>query len=262
MKKILFISGAVGLGHIIRDLAIARELRRRDPEVDISWLGAPTIHQVIREVGEKLHPAAGKWADENPEMERVSKKEKYHVNLIWEVLAILKGRSRNVEIFKEVTRRETFDLVIGDEAYEIHRGILKDSNIKRAPFVYLNDFIGMDSMSKNPLEKLLTYICNREWTKDYGRKNPIADLFFLSGKKRTFRIRSLVFYYLAGENMRASERHNSSAIFFRSNPSNSRTLKGSRKSWVMAKPHSWSAQSGVHPSGNNSSSYAEGRIRS
>ncbi len=183
MKKILFISGAVGLGHIIRDLAIVRELRRRDPGLDIKWLGSPTVNQLIKEAGEKLHPAAGKWAEESAEMEKVSKKEKYHVNLAWHVLAILKGRARNVEMFREVTEKEAFDLVIYDEATEIHRGTLKDFSIKRSPYVYINDFIGMDSMSKNPLEKLLTYTYNISLARDYRRKNHVDDLFLFVGEE-------------------------------------------------------------------------------
>ena len=35
-KKILYISGSLGLGHVKRDLAIARELRRRVPGAEIS----------------------------------------------------------------------------------------------------------------------------------------------------------------------------------------------------------------------------------
>ena len=36
--RVLYISGSIGLGHARRDLAIARELRRLDPEVEIMWL--------------------------------------------------------------------------------------------------------------------------------------------------------------------------------------------------------------------------------
>ena len=32
-KRILFISGSVGLGHITRDLAMARAIRSQEPEV-------------------------------------------------------------------------------------------------------------------------------------------------------------------------------------------------------------------------------------
>ena len=49
MKKLLFISGSLGLGHVGRDLEIAKMLRKSNPDVQISWLAdspempAPTI---------------------------------------------------------------------------------------------------------------------------------------------------------------------------------------------------------------------------
>ena len=39
-KKILFISGSAGLGHVTRDLAIANELHKQNPEIELSWLAA------------------------------------------------------------------------------------------------------------------------------------------------------------------------------------------------------------------------------
>jgi uncharacterized iron-regulated protein len=36
--RVLYISGSIGLRHARTDLAIARELRRLDPEVEIMWL--------------------------------------------------------------------------------------------------------------------------------------------------------------------------------------------------------------------------------
>ncbi len=183
MQKILYISGTVGLGHIVRDLAIARELRHIDPDLEICWLGSPTVNQVIREAGEKLHPDAGKWAEENIAMEKASSKNKYHVNLVRHTFGDLKNRDNNVQVFKEVTTNETFDLVIGDEAYEIHIEILKHPNVKRAPFVFVADFVGMDSMSKNPLEKLGVYFLNRIWAKDYRRKIRVSDLLLFVGEE-------------------------------------------------------------------------------
>ena len=49
--KILFMSGSIGLGHITRDLAIARELRRRHGDVELSWLAASPADRVITEAG-------------------------------------------------------------------------------------------------------------------------------------------------------------------------------------------------------------------
>ena len=50
-RKILFVSGSIGLGHVTRDLAIARELRTPRP-ADVPWLAAAPADRVIREAGE------------------------------------------------------------------------------------------------------------------------------------------------------------------------------------------------------------------
>ena len=39
-RRILFISGSVGLGHVTRDLAMARALRQTLSGADIRWLAA------------------------------------------------------------------------------------------------------------------------------------------------------------------------------------------------------------------------------
>src|SRR5581483_11384506 len=38
VPRVLFVSGSIGLGHAARDLAIARELRRLLPSVQLEWL--------------------------------------------------------------------------------------------------------------------------------------------------------------------------------------------------------------------------------
>jgi len=62
-KKVLFISGSLGLGHVTRDLAIARELRRHDPELEISWLAAPPAAQLIETEGARLLPEAARFGN-------------------------------------------------------------------------------------------------------------------------------------------------------------------------------------------------------
>jgi predicted glycosyltransferase len=54
MKKILFISGSLGLGHIGRDLAIVNELRRIQPDIQISWLADYPATLVLEQKKEKL----------------------------------------------------------------------------------------------------------------------------------------------------------------------------------------------------------------
>jgi len=54
--RILFFSGSVGLGHVTRDLAIANELRRLIPDVEIFWLASDPATQVIENAGEIVLP--------------------------------------------------------------------------------------------------------------------------------------------------------------------------------------------------------------
>jgi UDP-N-acetylglucosamine:LPS N-acetylglucosamine transferase len=179
-KKILYISGSVGLGHVIRDLAIARELRNQNPEIEISWLASQPASLLLRGAGEKLLPEANLYANENIPFERAARGTqlilpKYLSNAwgAWEY---------NVEIFKKVTDREQFDLVIGDETYEITFAFTEKPNLKKAPFVMIYDFVGLDSMTKNPLEKLRVYICNRFWAGDYRGNHFKEDLALFVGE--------------------------------------------------------------------------------
>ena len=64
MRKILFISGSIGLGHISRDLSITRKLRKANPEIEISWLASRPASLVINESGEKLLHEADDYAND------------------------------------------------------------------------------------------------------------------------------------------------------------------------------------------------------
>jgi hypothetical protein len=73
-KRVLFISGSFGLGHISRDLGIVQELRRLVPDMEVSWLASPPADKVILGAEEKLLPDAADWADESAPAERGRKR--------------------------------------------------------------------------------------------------------------------------------------------------------------------------------------------
>ncbi len=164
-KKILYISGSLGLGHITRDLAIAKELRRQIPEVELFWLAAHPATLLLKEAGEKLLPEFDQYANDNIPAENAA--GSMHLNLLKYLSSARKEWRRNVEIFRQVTNKEQFDLVIGDEAYEMVVALLKEPGLRKAPFVMIYDFVGLDVSTKSPLEKLECYIWNRIWAQDY-----------------------------------------------------------------------------------------------
>jgi predicted glycosyltransferase len=47
MKKVLYVSGLVGLGHVMRDLAIAAELRRLNPDLEVSWFMGAFLERIV-----------------------------------------------------------------------------------------------------------------------------------------------------------------------------------------------------------------------
>ena len=61
--RILFISGSIGLGHAARDLAIAGELRRLRPGIEIDWLAGDPARRLIEDAGERLLPASAAFQE-------------------------------------------------------------------------------------------------------------------------------------------------------------------------------------------------------
>ncbi len=161
-KRVLFISGSVGLGHAIRDLAIARELRKGNPDMEISWLAGPPAGTWLQEAGESMHPEIGSFADDTGIAEKTAG-QAFRLNLL-KYLTSARGEWRqNAKIFEQVATKEPFDLIVADEAYEVALALRKDRDRIKAPFVMIFDCIGSDSMTGNPLEKFLTYMWNRKW---------------------------------------------------------------------------------------------------
>jgi len=164
-KKILYMSGSLGLGHITRDLAIAKELRKQVPGVDLYWLAAHPASLLLKEAQETLLPESDQYANDNIPAETTAKG--MQLSLLKYLSRARKDWTSNVDIFKQVTSREKFDLIIGDETYEIFVALLKNPALRKAPFVAIYDFLGLDAVSNNPLEKLEAYIWNRIWAQDY-----------------------------------------------------------------------------------------------
>jgi UDP-N-acetylglucosamine:LPS N-acetylglucosamine transferase len=172
-KKILYVSGSIGLGHVTRDLAVARQLRKQYPEVELSWLAAHPATLLLKEAGEKLLPEAEIFGDVNVSAENAAKG--FGMNILTYGRKVRKQFYRNVKVIKQIIRREHFDLVIGDETYELAIALSIKYILLQAPFVMIYDFLGMDSVTWNPYEKLEVSVSNRIWT--------WADRRLFSGRK-------------------------------------------------------------------------------
>jgi len=173
-KKILFISGSFGLGHVTRDLPIAEELRRQVPDVDLEWIATGPAAAMLFEAGEKLVPVARQWVDYTPIALVVLKEwirdgKPYYANIIEVLLGVREAGKRNVSSFVQFINNNSYDLVVGDEAFELEYA-LRDGRIKlNTTYVMIMDFLGYHPMTWRPKVQMLTYMMNRKWVRDFER---------------------------------------------------------------------------------------------
>jgi UDP:flavonoid glycosyltransferase YjiC (YdhE family) len=179
-RKVLFISGSVGLGHVSRDLAIANALRSKCPDLKVSWLAASPADRMIRDAGEHLLPDAAELVDESAVAEQAASGT--NLNLVSYAFMARKSWSRNIDVLTRVTGRERFDLMIGDETYEISLAYRRDGTLKKCRFVMIYDFIGFDPVSWNPFEKLGVFLWNRAWAGGHRQSKPPYDLALFIGE--------------------------------------------------------------------------------
>jgi UDP:flavonoid glycosyltransferase YjiC (YdhE family) len=159
--RVLFISGSIGLGHIQRDLAIASALRQLNPELQIRWIAADPASRVLERAGESLVPAAAAYAANS----RAAEAAAHGMELnIWRYL--VKSRDdwlHNIEVFRRALAEETFDLVIGDETYEIFIALDLERSQTPTPLVAIYDFVGVEAMTRSPIEHVGMYALNAFW---------------------------------------------------------------------------------------------------
>jgi UDP-N-acetylglucosamine:LPS N-acetylglucosamine transferase len=179
-KRILFVSGSLGLGHIVRDLQIAKALRKEDPEIGISWLADDAAAIALKEAGETLLLEAELLAHGNVKFDNSA--EDYSANLVRWTVNMRKGWSGNAALVAKLMERGHFDLVVGDEAYDIIIEMVNNPSFKKFPFVMIYDFIGVDAVTHHPMDLLATYMTNRIWVKALATEPSLADRSIFIGE--------------------------------------------------------------------------------
>lgn len=179
-KRVLFVCGSIGLGHVTRDLAIARELRSLAP-VDITWLAGAPADLVLRDGGEQLHPGCARLVDMSAIAE--AQTQRGQLSLIRYALSARKTWGRNFDVVDEAMARGGFDLLVGDETYELALGYRKQPDRKKRPFAMIYDFVGFDAMSKSPWERLGVYLWNRTWAGKGAGTRTYVDLGLFIGQE-------------------------------------------------------------------------------
>ena len=71
-KRALYLSSPIGLGHGRRDIAIAQELRKLQPGLEVDWLAQDPVTRLLMANGETIHPLSARLASESRHIEEES----------------------------------------------------------------------------------------------------------------------------------------------------------------------------------------------
>jgi pimeloyl-ACP methyl ester carboxylesterase/predicted glycosyltransferase len=173
-KRALYISSPIGLGHARRDVAIADELRKLHPDLQIDWLAQHPVTAVLEARGERIHPASEHLANESRHIESESAEHDLHCFQAWRRMdEILLA---NFMVFNDLVRDEPYDLWIGDEAWELDYYLHENPEQKSAAYVWLTDFVGWLPMPDGgEHEAFLTADYNAEMIEHIARYPRLRD---------------------------------------------------------------------------------------
>jgi pimeloyl-ACP methyl ester carboxylesterase/predicted glycosyltransferase len=180
-RRVLYVSSPIGLGHARRDLAIAAELRKLHPDLQIDWLAQHPVTTVLEAHGEHIHPASACLANESAHFQSESTEHDLHcfqaLRRMDEIFLA------NFMLFRDVVSDRPYDLWIGDEAWELDYYLHENPELKAAAFVWLTDFVGYLPMADGgQREALLTADYNAEMIEHVDRYPRIRDRAIFVGE--------------------------------------------------------------------------------
>ena len=181
-KRALFISSPIGLGHSRRDVAIAGELRELHPDLQIDWLAQDPVTRVLDEAGESIHPASRHLANESAHIEAES--GEHDLNAFQAIRNMDEILAANFMLIDEAIAEGQYDLVIGDESWELDYHLHENPNLKKTSYAWMTDFVGWVPMeSGGEREAFVAADYNAEMISQIARYGRIRDKAIFVGNR-------------------------------------------------------------------------------
>jgi pimeloyl-ACP methyl ester carboxylesterase/predicted glycosyltransferase len=181
-KRALYLSSPIGLGHALRDVAISGELRALHPDLEVDWLTQHPVTALLEAKGERVHPASAHLANESSHIESESAEHDLHCFQAYrrmdEILCA------NFMVLHDVLEAEHYDLVVGDEAWDLDYYWHNNPEVKSAAYVWLTDFVGFLPLPDGgPEDAFLTADYNAEKIELIERYPRIRDRAIFVGNR-------------------------------------------------------------------------------
>ncbi len=178
-RRALYISSPIGLGHVLRDLAIARSLREQVPDLQIEWLAQDPVTRMLEATGEIIHPASAEMASESAHWESEATGHDLHAfNAFRRMDEIF---CANYMLFDDVVRETPYDVWIGDESWEIDHFLHENPERKIAPYVFTTDVVGFLPVEDDAREIEVTADYNAEMIEHRERYPSVRDVSLYIG---------------------------------------------------------------------------------
>jgi len=163
-RKALYLSSPIGLGHGRRDIAIARELRKLHPDLQIDWLAQDPVTRLLAAHGERIHPISARLANESRHIE--GECGEHDLNAFQAIRRMDEILVANFMRFQEALEQEPYDLVIADESWDVDHYWHEHPELKRTALAWFTDFVGFVPMPDGgPREAYLSADYNAEMIK-------------------------------------------------------------------------------------------------
>jgi pimeloyl-ACP methyl ester carboxylesterase/predicted glycosyltransferase len=173
-KRALYLSSPIGLGHGRRDIAIARELRTLQPNLQIDWLAQDPVTRLLAASAELIHPLSARLASESRHIELEA--GEHELNAFQAIRRMDEVLINNFMLFQDAVDEGDYDLVIADEAWDIDHYWHEHPELKRTKLAWFTDFVGYLPMPGNgEHEALLTADYNAEMIGHVERHPSVRD---------------------------------------------------------------------------------------
>jgi predicted glycosyltransferase len=173
-RRALYLSSPIGLGHAMRDAAIADELRLLHPDLEIDWLAQSPVTEVLETRGERVHPLSAELASESAHF--AAESAGHDLNAFQAIRRMDEILVANFMVFHDAVTEGEYDLVIGDEAWDVDHFLHENPELKRTAFAWMTDFVGWLPMSDGgEREAFLTTDYNAEMIEHVERFPRLRD---------------------------------------------------------------------------------------
>ena len=161
--------------------AIAAELRTLHPDLEIDWLAQHPVTAVLEARGERIHPLSAELASESAHI--TAESAEHDLNAFQAIRRMDEILVANFMVFHDAVENGEYDLVIGDEAWDVDYYLHENPELKRTAFAWLTDFVGWLPMPDGgEREAYLTADYNAEMIEQVERFPRIRDRAIFVGE--------------------------------------------------------------------------------